>query len=140
MGIAVISEQGASFQDSACIRGKATHTHTHSLGAHLAKTALAEHHQEVEVSQLHAILVAVGVEPGRGVGRFTVGVLAWADLGPLDEEGKTGERVTDKRQTHKRFRGKHRNSNKFKRASVNSNDNEDRVVGWVFCDPQGDLG
>lgn len=56
------------------------------LGAHLAKTALAEHHQEVEVSQLHAILVAVGVEPGRSVGRLAVGVLAWADLRSLDRK------------------------------------------------------
>lgn len=62
-------------------------------GAHLAKTALAEHHQEVEVSQLHAILVAVGVEPGRSVGRLAVGVLAWADLCSLDGEEETGDCV-----------------------------------------------
>lgn len=55
-------------------------------GAHLAKAALAEHHQEVEVSQLHAVLVAVGVEPGRSVGRLAVGVFAWADLRSLDRK------------------------------------------------------
>lgn len=84
---------GASFGDSVHIHRKAT-------GAYLAKTALAEHHQEVEVSQLHAILVAVGVEPGCSVGRLAVGVLAWADLCSLDEEEETGERVTGKLQTH----------------------------------------
>lgn len=71
--------------------------------AHLAKTALAEHHQEVEVSQLHAILVAVGVEAGCSVGRLAVGVLAWADLCSLDEEEEeeeTGEHVIGKLQTH----------------------------------------
>lgn len=71
-----------------CLRG-----YLQAAGAHLAKTALAEHHQEVEVSQLHPILVAVGVEPGCGIGRLAIGVLAWADLRPLDEEERTGERV-----------------------------------------------
>lgn len=65
-----------------------------TTGAHLAKAALAEHHQEVEVSQLHAILVAVGVEPGCGVGRLALSVLARADLRPLDEEEETGEQFT----------------------------------------------
>lgn len=66
--------------------------------AHLAKAALAEYHQEVEVSQLHAILVAVGVEPGCGVGRLAFSVLAWADLRPLNEEEETGEQFADKLQ------------------------------------------
>lgn len=69
-----------------------------SVRAHLAKTALAEHHQEVEVSQLHAVLVAVGVEPGSSVGRLAIGVLARADLRSLDEE-ETVEGVTGKVQT-----------------------------------------
>lgn len=85
------THQGTSCGDSKHICRKAA-------GAHLAKTALAEHHQEVEVSQLHAILVAVGVEPGRSVGRLAVGVLAWADLCSLDKEEKEiGEHVTGKR-------------------------------------------
>lgn len=103
-------------------------SHAHTPGAHLAKTAFAQHHQEVEVSQLHAILVAVGVEPGRGVGRLAVGVLARANLRPLDEEEKTAGRVTDVKHNGR----KHGNGDEFKHASLNRNGNEDKVVGFLL--------
>lgn len=51
------------------IKNSNTHTHTHlNITSYLAKAALAQHHEEVKVRQLHAVLVAIGVEPGCGVG------------------------------------------------------------------------
>lgn len=55
------------------------------MWSHLAEAALAKHHQEVEVGEFHAILVAIGVKPGGGVGRLALRVLAYADLSSLDE-------------------------------------------------------
>lgn len=60
------------------------HTHTSKQWPHLAEAALSQHHQEVKVRQLHAILVAIGIEPGCSIGRFAFCVLAWTNLGPLD--------------------------------------------------------
>lgn len=37
--------------------------HRHIRRPHLSEAPLAQDHQEVEVSQLHAILVAIGVKP-----------------------------------------------------------------------------
>lgn len=69
---------------------RSRHGHTSAPWPHLAEAALAQHHQEVKVSQLHAILVAIGVEPG-SVGRLALCVLAWTDFSPLDErERKQG--------------------------------------------------
>ena len=66
---------------------------------HLAEAALAQHHQEVKVSQLHAVLVAIGVEPGRSVGRLAFCVLAWSDLSPLDgrkrAQGTTSDTISN---------------------------------------------
>lgn len=76
---------------------------------YLAKAAFTQHHQEVKVGKLHAILVAVGVEPGGGVARLAFGVLA--DFSSLDEESESGvsheQRSTRllKAGTHKHTRG-----------------------------------
>lgn len=64
-------------------------------GPHLAEAALAQHHQEVKIGQLHAILVAIGVEPGCSVGWLAFCVLAWADLGPLDERKREQGTASD---------------------------------------------
>lgn len=66
-----------------CAPGGARWTQT--LRAHLAEAAFAQHHQEVKVSQLHAVLVAVGVKAGCSVGPLALCVLAWTDLSPLNE-------------------------------------------------------
>lgn len=62
-------------------RGKHTKTWPWS---YLSKAAFAQHHQEVKVGELHAILVAIGVEPGGGIARLAFGVLA--NFSSLDEE------------------------------------------------------
>lgn len=57
-------------------------------GDYLPKTALPQDHEEVKVRQLHAILVAVAVVLGNGVGGGALRVLgAGADLGSLWNKG-----------------------------------------------------
>lgn len=59
---------------------------------HLAEAALAQHHQEVEVGQLHPVLAAVGVALGGGIGRLLLrGLGRLTDLGPLRGRGKRAE-------------------------------------------------
>lgn len=52
--------------------------------SHLAEAALPQNHQEVEVRQPHAILVAIGVKPGRCICRLALCVLANCNFSPLD--------------------------------------------------------
>lgn len=56
--------------------------------SYLAKAAFTQHHQEVKVGELHAILVAIGVESGGGIARLAFGVLA--DFSSLDEGRESG--------------------------------------------------
>lgn len=50
---------------------------------YLSKAALAQHHEEIEVGQLHAVLVAIVVEFGDGVGGAVRVLIARTDLGSL---------------------------------------------------------
>lgn len=62
------------------------------MWSYLAKAAFTQHHEEVEVGELHAILVAVGVEAGSGIARLAFGVLAdFSSLGEGRESGVSHE-------------------------------------------------
>lgn len=75
------------------------YTQTLASWPHLAETALSQHHQEVKVRQLHAVLVAIGVEAGGSVGRLSICVLAWSNLSSLDG-GKRRSTRSDKKLSH----------------------------------------